>query len=90
MERGEQPPKAVRNFFLEAVVAGKVKPVRCGPRGRKGGMRIALYQRRQGLPELAMEIVCHVYGSDILQIEVVPRTSFAVSEGVLRIAPSSR
>lgn len=50
---------AVRNFWVEADIDGYKTKLKGGPRNKNGGMKITLYQRREGEIVEAVSIYCH-------------------------------
>ena len=56
----------VRNFWIKAVVDGYKTELEGGPRAKKDGMRVTLYQREGGEIVEAVKIACRADGDILL------------------------
>ena len=49
---------AIRNFYLDAEIDGRKTDLHGGPQSKKGGMDIRIWQRKEGKPVPAFNIIC--------------------------------
>lgn len=49
---------AVRNFWIEADIDGRATMLAGGPRGKRDGMNVTIYQRDDGGIKTAVRIFC--------------------------------
>lgn len=68
---GQQMPRNVRNFWIEAEVDERKTPIAFGPRGKDGGFRLVVYMRNKGEVNAVVQIkgICMVE-QDALTLEV--------------------
>jgi hypothetical protein len=80
-------PRVVRNFWVAGEVDGRRSPLSGGPRARGGGIRLTLYQRKEGRVATALKVHCCANGNGTLWLEVEPVLPFRFTrrDGKLRI-----
>lgn len=66
---------AVRNFWIEADIDGRATMLAGGPRGKRDGMDVTIYQRDDGSIKTAVKVFCREYGSKLItEVEVGDET----------------
>lgn len=56
---------AVRNFWIDADIDGRATMLAGGPRGKRDGMDVTIYQREDGGIETAVRIFCRASGEKL-------------------------
>lgn len=57
---------AVRNFWVEADIDGRATMLAGGPRGKRDGMDVTIYQRDGGGIKTAVRIFCRANGENLV------------------------
>ena len=52
-------PRAVRNFWIDAIIDGRQSTLSGGPRSKEDGMYIKIYQRDDGCVTTALDVRCY-------------------------------
>lgn len=61
---------AIRNFWMEGHVDGRVPAITGGPRSKDGGMKAVFHMRNKGGSRKALAVYCIANDDGTLQIDV--------------------
>jgi hypothetical protein len=75
----------VRNFWLCAEVDGKKHALKGGPRNKRGGLCLTLFQRSEGFVKRALRVSCTARCDGSLCLEVEPLLPASQVDGHLVI-----